>query len=237
VKDWLLFGTSAAFVAVGAVILPSDPEIGVVTLAFFGSTLAVFLGQIITKMRARRFMADSVTVPAGVVIRPQRRPIVIMGLWLFGLGAVLGLVGVSYPPLFRWLGGVIAVIGAALLAGALSGYLPRASWLRFDPGGLTVGQPDWQIQLPWSQVVTLGESYLHGQPMLLIGVDGIYDLPIVPGKAAQKARKLLARTEDWTGAPIAILTSHYGIDLPVLSQAIADFAANDGADLMRPLPP
>ncbi len=47
-QDWATFLISVVFTAVGMLILPSDPSVGIVTLALFGSC-AVVLGAIVAR--------------------------------------------------------------------------------------------------------------------------------------------------------------------------------------------
>ena len=100
-QDWLLLAINVVFVAMGLVILPSKPDVGVVTLAFFGSCLVVTAGSVWRKLRDRRFSADTVEVVGGVPIRPRVGLFSLAGLWMLALGTVLIVFGHAYPLLFR----------------------------------------------------------------------------------------------------------------------------------------
>src|SRR5215475_4487259 len=53
-RDWILLGIAATFVLAGMVAFPSNPNVGIVTMAFFGLCGAVFASTIIRKLRFRR---------------------------------------------------------------------------------------------------------------------------------------------------------------------------------------
>ena len=56
-QEWVLLAINIAVVLMGLMLLRDDRDKGIVTLALFGSCLAVTAGTIIRKRRYRKFSA------------------------------------------------------------------------------------------------------------------------------------------------------------------------------------
>lgn len=223
-----MLAINIGFVVMGFVILPSKPDVGFVTLAFFGSCLVVASGTILRKFRFRRFSAENVQVPGGVPIRQCRALFLILGGWLLMLGTILAVVGAGYPMMFRILGGGVGLVGLGLFAAAVAGWLP-GGFLQFDPDHLTIGQGGWLARIPWDAIAGLHEGELHSNPVLFIVVSDLGSLTVEPPSAAPKAMKSIARSRGLMGADFTIMSAQYCVDLPVLSDAIARFANEPAA--------
>ncbi|MGI9424244.1 MAG: hypothetical protein ACR2PA_13715 [Hyphomicrobiaceae bacterium] len=221
-QDWLLLAISIVFVVMGAIILTNDRDVGIVTLAFFGSCLAVSVGTILRKYRFRRFAAEKVDVTGGVPIRPKTGIAGLVGAWLLVLGLILVTFGHDYPLVFRLIAGFIAVVGVVFLAAALTGQWP-GGYLLFDPEHLTIAQRGWRARIPWDEITAVHESEFHSNPVLLVEVADPIRLEITPSAAQERAMKSIAGTQAMMGADFAIMTMHYGIDLPVLAAAVARY--------------
>lgn len=227
-RDWLLLTIGLTFVLMALIILPRKPDVGIVTLAFFGSCFMVFLSNILRKFRFRRFRTVGIDVAGGVPIRPPRWRVLLLGGWLLILGAIMVRFGATYPMMFRLLGGFVAVVGAALLAGVPMGWLPRG-YLQFDSEGLTIDHGRWRALIPWDQFADIREAELHDNPVMLISVDDVEAIVFEPPEIRPRALRAIASTQAWHGAHLMIMTSHYGIDLPVLTAAIARYANDRSA--------
>lgn len=225
--DWLVLAINIAFVATGIIILPSSPDVGIVTLAFFGSCLVVSAGTVLRKFRFRRFASNQVRVLGGVPIRSKDSRMLILGGWLLVLGVLLVLFGHNYPALFRALSGCVAIVGCVLMAGVLAGWW--RSFLQFDPGHLTIGQRGWLVRVPWDEIVAVQETDMHSNPALFIAVSDPARLIVEPPDAAGRAMKAMARNQSMCGAEFMIMTANFGIDLPVLSEAISRYASTASA--------
>ena len=210
-------------VVMGLFILPSNRDIGIVTLAMFGSCTAVFAAQILSKYRFRKFTATAVEVAGGVPIRPRRGLGWLMGSWMLALGVILIVFGASYPAPFRWLAGFVAVVGVVLLIATALGLFP-GGYLQFDPDALTIGQRRWSARIPWDAIGSVHEGEFSGNPILLIAVNDVAALAISPPDARTAAYKSMAKSAAMFGAEFAIMTTHYGIDLPVLAAAVTHYA-------------
>ena len=226
--DWMLLAIGIVFVAMGLLILPSKPDAGIVTLAFFGSCLVVFANTILRKLRYRKFTASKVDVVGGIPIRPKRAVMIGLGGCFAALGSILVVFGGSYPPAFRAIGGSLAVLGVVLAAGALMGKWP-GGYLQFDPAGLTISQRGWRTQIPWGRITAIVEGEYHSNPVLLLAVDDLASLLVEPPEARVKAYKAIAHSQTWMGAEFAIMTTHYGIDLPVLAATVRRYVTNTAA--------
>ena len=90
-------------------------------------------------------------------------------------------------------------------------------------GHLTIGQHGWLARIPWDAIAGLHEGELHSNPVLFIVVCDPGSLTVEPSSATPKAMKSIARSQGLMGADFAIMSAQYGIDLPVLSNAIARF--------------
>ncbi len=224
-QDWLLLAINVVFVAMGLVILPSKPDVGVVTLAFFGSCLVVTAGSVWRKLRDRRFSADTVEVVGGVPIRPRVGLFSLAGLWMLALGTVLIVFGHAYPLLFRIIAGFIALVGAGLLVAVVVGVWP-AGYLRFDPDALTIAERGWCAVIPWHEIAAVREGDYHTNPVLLIDVADVDGLAIEPPAARLRAMKKIAQNQSYLYADFAIMPTHYGIGLPALAAAVIRYATD-----------
>jgi hypothetical protein len=227
-KEWLLLAINIAFVAMGLLILPDERDTGLVTIAFFGSCLAVAAATILRKLRYRRFTAERIEVAGGVPIRPSNYLMPLLGAWLAVLGVVLFVFGHDYPLMFRALAVVVAGVGVALLALSFTGRVP-GGFLQFDPEGLTIAQRAWGARIAWDNIAAVHEGEFSSNPVLLVTVAERARLDIVPPEAQMRAMRDIGRTWAIMGADFAIMTAHYGIDLPVLAGTIARYAQDAAA--------
>lgn len=234
-REWGLLAIALLFVAGGLLLLPSKPGVAIVTLAFFGTCAAVFIAGVLQKYRFRRFQAASVQVTGGVPIRPQRGRFLLLGGWLALLGLVMVFAGQDYPWLFRILSGAISVIGFAVLGAVLIGGYPR-EFLQFDPDGLTIAGRVWAARIPWDSIVNLREAFVSDNPMLLIDIRDAEAVTVDPPGARDQLLAALGRGRAANGpASFTIMPMTYGIDLPVLTAAIARYVldANARGDLAK----
>jgi hypothetical protein len=225
---WLLLVINITFVVSGLVLLPTKPDVGIVTLALFGSCLVTTIAFQWQRHLDHIFRVQTVEVVGGVKIKPRRRIIYIIGGWLVALGAVMYVYSGSYPLIFQWLCLLLVAIGAGSLAAALAGFLPRGS-LQFDPEGLTIDQGSWSVQIPWDEIddVTLGE-YLTNP---VVGVDMKDDevLTILPTSKGEKALKHMAFNRTMLGVPFMLFPMHYGIPSLLLAAAIEQYCKSKNA--------
>ena len=222
--DWLMLAIGIVFVAMGLVILPSKPDVGIVTLAMFGTCLVVFAAIIGRKLRTRKFTASKVDVVGGIPIRPNKALMVVMGLWMLALGLIMIVYGYSYPLLFRVIAAFVAVVGVVLFVGAALGKWP-GGYLQFDPDCLTIARRRWSARIPWHSIAAVHEAEYHSNPVLLIAVPDLAAIAIEPASATAGAFKAIAKMQTYMGAEFAIMSTHYGIDLPVLAAAVTRYAS------------
>lgn len=226
--DWALVAINVAFVVMGLIILPREPATGIVTLAFFGSCLAVSAGTVLRKLRDRRFTAERIAVAGGVPIRPSNLYLPLLGAWLAALGVVLTLFGPDYPLLFRVLAGGVAVVGIVVLALSITGRLP-GGFLQFDPDALTIAHRTWRARIAWDNIAAVGEGELSSNAVLLLTLADPAQLDIVPAQARNRALRDIGTTQALMGADFMIMPRQYGIALPVLAATIARYVGEPAA--------
>jgi hypothetical protein len=218
-QEWLLLIINIVFVATGVFLIPSSPDVGIVTLAFFGTCLLTTFAFQWRRHMDRIFRARTVEVVAGVKIKPQRRIILLMGGWLTGLGAIMYKYSGSYPIIFEWLCLLLVVIGFGLLISALMGVLPKG-YLQFDPEGFTIGDFGWAMQIPWDNISDVQQGEYNMNPVVNIDFADIDAVLISPAGKRQKALRKLVFNSNILGTPIMLMPMHYGIPRPVLAGAI-----------------
>ncbi|OWT75427.1 MULTISPECIES: hypothetical protein [unclassified Achromobacter] len=227
-RDWVFAGISLAFVLIGLIILPSNRNVGITTLAFFGACAVVAVAQLRRKLRHGRMNIVSVDVVEGFRLERSKRKIAVLGAGLAALGVVL-LVFSPDAPLYvgvcYW---VIAVAGALVLAMLVSGRLP-AQALEFQSEGLIFENGKWSVLLPWNQITEVAAGEMQSNPALLMSFDFAEVPRVSPPEMQEKFLKYMAQCQKWAGADFSMLTTHYHVDLPVLVAAINQFRMNQGS--------
>ena len=224
-QDWALAAIGTMFVLMGLVILPHDLNTGVTTIAFFGVCAAVGINTIVRKRRYARQRVDGIEVVGGVRIRPSRLRLVSFGCLLLALGVVL-LVFSPAAPYLVWLSfWLIAGVGALMLVGVAVGYLPN-QYIEFRPDGLVLGYRSWTVLLPWERIERVSAGEMHSNPVLLLSLDAPETCDVTPPAKLGKFLKYVGQSRGWIGADIFLMTTHFGIDLPVLVGAVSRYAAD-----------
>ena len=228
-RDWALFAIGVMFVSVAIFILikgrGSDRDTGIIGLAFFGSCLFVFTKNIVRKFRYRGLEGIDVRIVGGVPVRPSKWRVVMLGGWLLTLGVILLGFATSAPLTIKLMSAFIAAVGLSLLVATLLGLIPHG-YLQFDPEGFTIANRRWTVQIPWDQIAGLGVGETSNNPTLFLAVHDPGALRIEPAGAQSKAVRAIARTRSMVGWDFYMLSDQYGVDAPVLSAAIAHYAAD-----------
>ncbi len=224
-RDLISLIINWAFALLGLALLPSAPDVGLVTLALFGSG-ALFLGwQQWRRYTEHRLLLTSVAVAGGVPIAQRRGSTVVKGLWLVALGLVFVVFGGSYPVAFQWLGGFVFLVGIAVTALAALRLHP-AGFLQFEPDGLIIAQRSWQVLVPWDRIYAVKRGDISNTPFIRLGVTDIATLAITPPSATAKALQEMLSGSRWSWGPFMIFPTHYGIATPVLGGAIVHYVRN-----------
>lgn len=219
VKDWAMFAIGLVFVAGGLIILPHKTNVGIVTVAFFGPCLFMAAANIVRKFRFRRLRALKAEIVGGVPIRPSRVQLLGIALVLTVMGVVLILFGRSYGLIFWTIAWLIALIGGELLIAALSGRIPN-DYLKFDPEGITFARARYSYMVPWDNIAQISAGHMHDNPALFIWLHDYNRVTVQPSEKKAQVLKSFAWGKGWAGAPIMLLPSRYGIDLPLLVLAL-----------------
>src|SRR6266568_9091794 len=72
IRDWALLAIGVGFTGAGLLILPFNPNVGIVTIALFGLSAVVFATTIVRKLRFRRPRPLRAEIVGGVPIRRSR---------------------------------------------------------------------------------------------------------------------------------------------------------------------
>jgi hypothetical protein len=227
-RDWALLVVAVLFTVAGAIILPHDRNVGIVSIAMFGPCAAVFVIIIMRKLRFRRLRALKAEIVGGVPIRQSRALVVTSSITLAAMGAIFILFGHSYGPVFLVLAWVIALIGGALLIGALSGWWPNGS-IQFDPEGITFGRSGFAFTVPWDNIAQVSAGNLNNNPAAFMSLRDYHGILVRPDTRRARALKQLAWNTGWAGAPIVIFTPNYGMDLPLFMAALERYLADPSA--------
>ncbi|MQA41571.1 hypothetical protein [Rugamonas aquatica] len=227
-QDWALAAIGVLFMLIGVVLLWHDLNTAVTTIAFAAALAAVGISTIARKRRYGRQKVADVQVVGGVRIRPSRLRLALFGGGVFGLGAVMLGFSSEAPFLILLCYWVIAGTGALMLVGLAVGYLP-SQYIEFTPAGLVLGVRSWTVLLPWDQIERVSAGEMQRNPVLLLSLDAPETLDVTPPAKLEKFLKYIGQSRGWTGADIFLMTTHFGIDLPVLVSAISRYAADPAA--------
>jgi uncharacterized membrane protein YeaQ/YmgE (transglycosylase-associated protein family) len=216
-SDLLALIINGLFGLLGLLIMPSNPSVGIVTTAFFGSG-AVFLGWLHwRRYQDHRLQFTDIEVVGGARILPRRGFLLTIGFWLTSLGTLMVVFGQSYPILFQWLGGLIALSGAVLLVLVALRIVP-AGFLQFEPQGLIIGSRSWQAIVPWDWIIDVQQTEFQNNSMVLLTIANVEQLDVKPATARPKALRAIGQK------PFTILPLYYGIPSPLLAAAIKRYA-------------
>src|SRR5215510_4803017 len=200
IKDWALLVINIVFVALSFFILPHERDVGIVTLAFFGPCLIVTIGTVLRKFRFRRFRALKAEIVGGVPIRASRAQALAAALMLLLMGTII----------------------------VLCGLVPN-DYVRFDPEGITFSRARYSYTVPWDSIAQVRAGQMHNNPALFIWLHGYDRVTVQPREKRDRVLKSFAWGTGWAGAPIMLLPSRYGIDLPMLMLALERYLTEPNA--------
>lgn len=226
-RDYVLLAIGVAFVACGLFLLPRKPDTAIPCLAFSGACTVFAVGNVVRKRRAARLRPLSVEIVGGTPIRPLKSRVAGLSALLLGLGSILLAYWRSGPVLVLVCLVVMIVVGLLLAAGLATGRLP-VGFLMFDPEGLTIGQRRDTFMVPWDAIGGLAPGELHDNPVLLLRVADLASIRVDPPDARARVVARLSSNVAWIGAHVMVMTSHYGIELPLLVSAIERYVADPG---------
>lgn len=138
---------------------------------------------------------------------------------MLALGVTLIVFGRGYPWLMHVLVWFIAGVGAVVTAGVAIGKFP-VGHLMFTPRGLTIGRRRYTTAVSWDDMVRWDSAEFNDNPVLRIWLRVGATIDVTPATETARAESDFVSNQAWMGAPITVVTSVYGIDLPVLLTAI-----------------
>jgi hypothetical protein len=215
----MLLGIGVILVLCGLIDLPSNRNIGIVTITLFGLCTATSAANIIRKLHFCRPHPLQVEIVVGAPIRLSRINYFTVGVAITALGAVIIVFGREYPELFWFMGWLLAIAGCFLLFGLAIGRLP-IGFLQFDPVGITISRGSWAYTIPWEGISAISGRELSDHVVLLMWLYHEDVVSVRPPEREGRLIKHFARNLHWAGAPIVVLPSQYGIDPLLLFQAL-----------------
>jgi len=224
-RDWLLLALGLGLTLMGVVVLPSKPDVAIVTVTMFGLASVTFLITVLRKLRAARERPVSATVVGGTLIRPSRLRVALLGGGLLAFGIVVVVFGGTYPVLFVAIGWFVLLVGAVVLGGLAIGWLPVGG-LRFDPEGMTIFRKGWSVTIPWNNVRGLAASEFHSNPLLLINLRDVHAVEVHPTEAMTRYVREVGNSRGVFGADVGIGTGGYELDLPLLLTALQRYVTD-----------
>jgi hypothetical protein len=231
-RDWAMLAISVTFVVMGCVIARSSPRDALFGLAFFGVCALTFGFNIYRKIRRRRFTATTVLAPGGVELRASN-------FRMLGLAAMIGIPGVTSffveaPLLIRICGWIMVGAAALLLFLVLTGRVSRR-FIRFDPLGVTLGEPKFEYTVPWDELDDIEEFEMYDNAVVGFVVRDPGLIQVAPEGAHDRVYKLLGKNEGWTGRHVIIMVGQFAITAEALCAALRNYAGNAQAraDLVR----
>jgi hypothetical protein len=220
IRDCALLAVSLGFVGAGAFFWTEAPDRAIVTIVLFGGCGSVPLFSLWRRWRAaRELMPRPFVLPPDRTLRPRRT--LALGLFggLFAGGALILYFSGQYPPIFRILIGVVTAVGALGLVAVALGRAP-VGYLRFEDAGLTVGYLRYALHVPWSSLGGAVDGELGGQPAVFLSLNDSSAWTTTPPTLRARAAAALERSAAWSGAPIVIVTTYYGVEALPLAQAL-----------------
>lgn len=218
-QDWALAGGSVIFVVMGLIILSTDLNLGITTIAFFGVCALIHIRTVLRKLRYGRLQKGVVNVTGGVPITPSRAKLFTVGAIALGLGAILIVFDEESPVLIQACAWFIALVGFAVLAALATGLLP-GQYIQFDVEGMTFGYRQWSVLVPWERISHVCGGEWTNNPALFIWFHSPDDLEVTPASKEESFLRLVGQNRAWIGADMFLMTEQYGIDLPILVQAM-----------------
>jgi hypothetical protein len=227
-REWGLFSTAIGFVLCGLFILPSDRDVGIVTIALFGSAAVVFVIPLWRKLRRRGSPTLRVDITGGVPIKAAHTIPAIAGTWLVALGMVMIVFSQSYGWVMVVLGAVVVACGGAVLLALATGRLPNR-YLQFDPAGITFGHHRWSYLVEWDNIAQVVAGELHSNPIVLIVLDQPDLVDVHPQECRPQVFKLLARNAAWLNAHVVLSPAQFRMDIHLLTPALERYIADPSA--------
>lgn len=234
-RDWLLLAISAAFVAMGLLIVAIEPNeaIGWLSLMFFGACLAVAIAQLVRKRRAARQWRDpalTVRIVGGQDIAVDTRGMLATSLGLVVFGAGAAALGRGLGPWFVGACALLGLLGAGALGALALGYTGRAS-LRFTPAALWVDTGRFRYPVLWDNIAAADLVEAHEHPWLRIGVRDLHTVlaAVEPPAAMPAAARAFGHNRGLLGADVALLPRLFRVDEVVLLRAIERYAGDPRA--------
>lgn len=241
ILDAVLVGVvSSLFTGIGAWMVvggrAKDRETGLAIAAFFGLCLGVSVWVLRERLARRRALAARAVEIVGSV--PFRARVWRQALLLAVAAAVLALVAVAAAPSAR---GVSALAWAfAALCGVLAPVVlvgpPGRRAVVFEPEGLRLVEPGYELSVPWDEIAGARLRDIHDTLLVELAVRDPGALAPVPsGRRGDPAgaRRRLARSMTLTrrvcGCDLSVGPALYGLDPVLFLRAIETYVSDPAA--------
>lgn len=214
------------FVVIACFIARRSPRDALFGITFFGVCALSAGYNIFRKLRRRRFTATSVAAPGGVKLRGSNSRSLLLATMIAMPGAAIFFV--EAPLLIRICGSIMLGASAMLFVLVLSGRVSRR-FLRFDPLGITFGEPGFEFTVPWDELSDIAECEMHDNPV--VGFDVLQPelIQVTPESARARVDKLLSKNKRWVGRDVVIMPTHFAATAESLCAALLNYAGNRAA--------
>ena len=236
-ENWLLATIGLIFMGLCLWIIPGNFNLGINGIMFGGLCFALAVRIILRKLRLQKLAQSpspsqlqatlAALVAAGVPIRPSRVRMAMLIVVLLVVGTVLVVFPIEDNKLVLACGLLIAITGLALLIGRVTGLLTRA-YIQLDPAGLTLGYYGGKAMVPWSAILTVDHTEINSNQAVYFRV--VHKaVTAEPAAYLANVHKKMASSMRWFRADFVIMSSHFGIDAPVLAAAITKYKTSPEA--------
>lgn len=216
--NWFLLLIGVAFIICGLILLPSNFNVGIVTLAFFGSCAVLPAYRILKDLRPRP-APDRVALAGGIPIRPSRLFLGGIAAWVIIVASICLIFGDSYPLIFRMLIAAVLLAGCLMLCAVVIGWMP-GTHLQFDPQGITLGYRRHSFLVGFDNIAAITMTEVQSNTFLLMQLHDPDLIEVAPPEQRVRVFKRMRNLERLYGGHIMIPTGQYRMDPSLLTQAL-----------------
>jgi hypothetical protein len=222
--DWAAFAISLTFALISCLLAWRSPRDALFGFLFFGVCATVSGHIIYRKLQRQRFTATSVLAPGGVELRGSNARVLLLAVLIAAPGAAILLFS-DAPLVVRICGWLMVISSGGLVVLVLTGRVSRL-FIRFDPLGLTLGQPGFEYVVPWDELADITEFAMHDNPMVGFDVLRPEAILVTPESARARLEKLLARNQTFSGRQVVIMPTQFATSAELLCTALRTYSAN-----------
>jgi len=166
-REWTAFVIFTLFTAGAISILPTNRNLAILCLSFFGLGSVVAGLTVVRKIRESKFDGTAVEVLGGLDIRPSRFRLLVLSVSLVVLGTNMVIFGDETPIILQIIGGFIFLVGAGMTLLALLKKLP-VGFIRFDADCFVIGKRGYSISIDWDNIARVEPGDVNSNSAVFI---------------------------------------------------------------------